>query len=201
MNCCLHNKEPLTLVSNMEMYFKNTLPDCSLFSKDNCEIPIHKELLYQTKFARLMIESVGIDSKLDIICHELTAEELENVVDFLYYGRIVSKSQTMVSETLKNLEELFGFPSLKPNLSESEEPSLFFKEKKKSKKLPLNSKSMEYDYSEPYIKIENDHEVSFIFFVNLFYPFIGGRGAIVLDQFLAENIVLVVMTVSDDDDA
>ena len=148
-----------------------------------------------------MIESVGIDSKLDIICHELTAEELENVVDFLYYGRIVSKSQTMVSETLKNLEELFGFPSLKPNLSESEEPSLFFKEKKKSKKLPLNSKSMEYDYSEPYIKIENDHEVSFIFFVNLFYPFIGGRGAIVLDQFLAENIVLVVMTVSDDDDA
>ena len=112
MGIAVYNKEPLVLISAMESYFKSTPPDCSLFSDDNYGILIHKELMYQTKFMREMIGSVGIDSKIDVFCPSLSKEELEIIVQFLYNGKLVHADETVVSKASKNLEELFGFPSL-----------------------------------------------------------------------------------------
>ena len=89
MTCTYYNKDPLALVNNMDSYFKQIPPDCSLFSQDNHEIQIHKELLYQTKFAREMIKSVGLDLNIEVICPSLSKDELETVVDFLYSGKIL----------------------------------------------------------------------------------------------------------------
>ena len=73
MNCTtLKSKEPMALAHKMESYFKKTPPDCSLFSKENFQIPIHKELLYQTQFMRDMVKSVSPDSKIEVICHLLS---------------------------------------------------------------------------------------------------------------------------------
>ena len=82
------------------------------YSKDNCQILIHKELLYQTKFMREMISGIGIDSNIDVICPSVSKEELEIIVQFLYNGKLVHADETVVSKASKNLEELFGFPSL-----------------------------------------------------------------------------------------
>ena len=83
-----------------------------LYSKDNYQILIHKELLYQTKFMREMISGIGIDSNIDVICPSVSKEELEIIVQFLYNGKLVHADETVVSKASKNLEELFGFPSL-----------------------------------------------------------------------------------------
>ena len=82
------------------------------YSKDNYQILIHKELLYQTKFMREMISGIGIDSNIDVICPSVSKEELEIIVQFLYNGKLVHADETVVSEVSTNLEELFGFPSL-----------------------------------------------------------------------------------------
>ena len=82
------------------------------YSKDNYQILIHKELLYQTKFMREMISGIGIDSNIDVICPSVSKEELEIIVQFLYNGKLVHADETVVSKASKNLEELFGFPSL-----------------------------------------------------------------------------------------
>ena len=107
-----------------------------------------------------MVESVGIDSKIQVICPSVTKEELEIIVHFLYSGKILAKSQAVVFETVKHLEELFGFPSLKCNVSETTEAILLHpKPKMKSRKLSLNSNFIRNDFPEPTIKIENDLEV------------------------------------------
>jgi hypothetical protein len=49
MHLRIESKDPEILVKSMESYFKKKPPDSSLFSKDNFEFPIHRELLYQTK--------------------------------------------------------------------------------------------------------------------------------------------------------
>ena len=82
------------------------------YSKDNFQILIHKELLYQTKFMREMISGIGIDSNIDVICPSVSKEELEIIVQFLYNGKLVHADETVVSKASKNLEDLFGFPSL-----------------------------------------------------------------------------------------
>ena len=49
MHLRIESKDPEILVKSMESYFKKKPPDSSLFSQDNFEFPIHRELLYQTK--------------------------------------------------------------------------------------------------------------------------------------------------------
>ena len=115
----VYSKEPMVLVRTMESYFKTTPPDCSLFSKNNYEHPIHKELLYQTKFMRDMVVSVSPDSKIEVICHSLSKEELEVIVDFLYTGRILCTSKIAVYRAAKNLRDLFGFPLKQYEISET----------------------------------------------------------------------------------
>ena len=89
MGIAVYNKEPLVLISAMESYFKSTPPDCHLFSDDNYGILIHKEVMYQTKFMRELIGTVGIDSKIEVFCPSLSKDELEIIVDFFVgYGLI-----------------------------------------------------------------------------------------------------------------
>ena len=59
MKCHIYNKEPVGLAANMDSYFKQKPPDCSLFSQDSFEFQIHKELLFQTEYLREMIKSVN----------------------------------------------------------------------------------------------------------------------------------------------
>ena len=42
--------DPIVLVKCMDEYFKTKTPDCSLYSEDGYEIPVHCEVLYQTKW-------------------------------------------------------------------------------------------------------------------------------------------------------
>ena len=117
----VYSKEPMVLVRTMESYFKTMPPDCSLYSQNNYEHPIHKELLYQTQFMRDMVVSVSPDSKIEVICHSLSKEELEVIVDFLYNGRIVCTSKTAVYRAAKNLRDLFGFPLKQYEISETKD--------------------------------------------------------------------------------
>ena len=117
----VYNKEPMVLVRTMDSYFRTTPPDCSLYSQNNYEHPIHKELLYQTKFMRDMVVSVSPDSKIEIICHSLSKEELEVIVDFLYNGRIFCTSKIAVYRAAKNLRDLFGFPLKQYEISETKD--------------------------------------------------------------------------------
>ena len=61
MDYIVKNNEPLALVNSMNSYFKQIPPDCSLFSQYNCEIQVHREILYQTSYLRDMIKSVNMD--------------------------------------------------------------------------------------------------------------------------------------------
>ena len=117
----VYSKESMVLVSAMESYFKNMPPDCSLYSRNNFKVLIHKELLYQTKFMRDMVESVSPDSKIELICHSLSKEELEVIVEFLYNGRILCTSKIAVYQAAKNLRDLFGFPLKEYEISETKE--------------------------------------------------------------------------------
>ena len=122
MDSILYIREPLLLFNNMDSYFKNTPPDCILFTEDHCAISVHKELLYHTKFMREMIMSVGTDSKIEIICPSLSRKELETIAYFLYKGKILCSNQSHIFQASKNLEELFGFPLIQDEMSETTQP-------------------------------------------------------------------------------
>ena len=118
MGTVLYNKEPLALVSSMDSYFKERPPDSSLFSQDNFEIPVHKEVLYQTSFLRRMIQSFNMDSccsKVEILCPSLSKEELGAIVQFLYSGKTSCFDQEVKLKLSDILTELFGFPSIDEN--------------------------------------------------------------------------------------
>ena len=101
------NKEPMVLINNMDSYFKEKPPDCSLFSDNNFEFPIHKELFFQTKVMCEMIENVNYlescCSKIEILCPSLAQKDLEMIVKFLYTGKIICANQESASEVTKNL--------------------------------------------------------------------------------------------------
>ena len=42
--------DPMVLVKYMALYFNTKPPDCSFYSEDGYEIPVHCEVLYQTKW-------------------------------------------------------------------------------------------------------------------------------------------------------
>ena len=158
MGITVYNKEPLVLINAMESYFKSTPPDCSLFSDNNYGILIHKELMYQTKFMREMIGTVGIDSKIEVFCPSLSKEELEIIVEFFYNGKTFYKNQAVVSQVSKKLEELFGFPLIQVETSDTKESIFYHETRKQAKKIPI---------PETAIKIERDvdyQDVSFISF-------------------------------------
>ena len=102
----------MVLVNNMDSYFKRTPPDCSFYSRDYSEVPIHKELLYQTQYLRSMVKSAGFEidiyrDKLEIFT-ELAKDELEAMVEFLYSGEIYC-NQIVASQVSENLIDLLVF--------------------------------------------------------------------------------------------
>ena len=166
MGCVVYNKEPLVFVNAMESYFKSSPPDCSLFSHDNYGILVHKELMYQTKFMREMIDTVGIDSKIEVFCPSLSKEELEMIVDFFYNGNMFCTNKAVVSQVSKNLEELFGFPLIQVETSDTKESILRLETRKQAEKILLTSESIHHDFPETAIKVERDvdyQDVSSIF--------------------------------------
>ena len=157
MDCVLFSKEPLALVNNMDSYFKETNPDCSLFSQDNCEIPIHKELLYQTKFMRSMIKSLNMDSclsKIEIMCPSLTKDELEIIVKFLYSGEISCVDHDLGNEVSNSLTQLFGFPSIDGTSNSNQDFQEISVENTERKQSLTSLGLVQYDLPETIIKDE-----------------------------------------------
>ena len=140
-HCIVITQEPLVLCNNMDSYFKNTPPDCSLYSEGNHEISIHKELLYQTKYMREMITNVGFESKIEVFCPSISKEELKNIVDFLYCGKFSCNNQNAASETTDNLNQLFGFELTKDDMSETMESIVLPIKKKIPRKKTLRPKT------------------------------------------------------------
>ena len=113
MTCTLINKESMALVENMSLYFKEKPPDCSLFSQDNFEFPIHKEVLFQTNYLCKMIQSTISDPcccKIEIFCPSIAKEKLQIMVDFLYSGRTSCDDKVIAIQACENLNKMFGFP-------------------------------------------------------------------------------------------
>ena len=114
MDRILSSQEPMALTNYMETYFKHKTPEISLFSQDNFEIPVHKEVFYQTQLMCSMLKSANFDnccSKASVIC-PLQKEELRLIAQFLYSGELVCKNQEEATQMSKNLSELFGFPPI-----------------------------------------------------------------------------------------
>ena len=112
MGSLLYNKDPLVIVKSIGSYCKQSPPDCGLFSADGYEIPLHKELLFQTKLMCQVLKNIDIDCcKITIMFPSLTKEDLEKIVDFLYGGKIYCTNLTDATEVFNNLTQLFGFPS------------------------------------------------------------------------------------------
>ena len=147
------NEKPLTFTENMELYFKDTPPDCTLFCQNNFVIQVHKEVLYQTSLLRNMIENVSdcsCCSKIEILCPSLVKEELEMIVQFLYSGMISCKNQNTALSISNDLMGLFGFP-----------PIDGWKSKKQSSSMPKNQPLVSRSYQltkkqEILMKEEND---------------------------------------------
>ena len=89
-------------------------------------------MLYQTNYTREMIERVGIDSKIEIVCPSTAKSELKMIVEFLYSGKISGPNQNVVYQASQNLTELFGFPNF------SENPGQSFSQRKSCRKPSLN---------------------------------------------------------------
>ena len=114
MDRILSSQEPMALTNYMETYFKHKTPDINLFSQDNFEIPVHKEVFYQTQLMCSMLKSANFDnccSKASVIC-PLQNEELRMIAQFLYNGELVCKNEEEATKMSKNLSELFGFPPI-----------------------------------------------------------------------------------------
>ena len=154
MDSKVYSSDPMVLVNTMDSYFKSTPPDCSIFSQDDYGILIHKELFYQTKFMRDMVNSVSADSKIEMICPSLSKEELKIIVDFLYNGKISHRNEKTVSQASKNLQELFGFPLIQYGTYRNRESGQDIKVKNE-----LTVK--QENYSDPLDSTENQIEDEF----------------------------------------
>ena len=156
MACHITSNNSMVIVNAMESYFKTTPPDCSLFCNDDYGLLIHKEIMYQTKFMREMIQSVGMDSKIEVFCPSLTKEELEIIVDFFYNGKIFHNNEKVIYNVSKTLVDLFGFPSMKVELSDKEDTKLKIEIRKEVTKESLKSNTFQKDFPENTIKIESE---------------------------------------------
>ena len=99
------------MMKNEDSYFMYVPPNCSLFSKDGFEVPIHKELLCQTQIMRQIVKSLECNcQKIEIIFASLSKEEIELMVEFLYSGQITNNDPLSSNLVVSNLKEILGFP-------------------------------------------------------------------------------------------
>ena len=107
----LVNKDNFDIVNYIESDIKLQPPDCSLFSEEGFEIPIHKEVLYQTKFMREMLKSMDCCcGKVELFFPTLPKEDLDVMVNFLYNGRIICRNRSDLCKVVVNLTQFLGFP-------------------------------------------------------------------------------------------
>ena len=108
----LVNKDNFDIVNYIESDIKLQPPDCSLFSEEGFEIPIHKEVLYQTKFMREMLKSMDCCCcKVELFFPTLAKEDLEVMVNFLYNGKIICRNRSDLCRVVVNLTQFLGFPN------------------------------------------------------------------------------------------
>ena len=108
----LVNKDKFDIVDYIESDIKLQPPDCSLFSEEGFEIPIHKEVLYQTKFMHEMLKSKDCCCcKVELFFPTLAKEDLEVMVNFLYNGRIICRNRSDLCKVVVNLTQFLGFPN------------------------------------------------------------------------------------------
>ena len=114
MGSTLYKNDSNIIIEYMKSYLKSKPPDCTLFSKDGFEIPVHKELIYQTKLIPQIIKSgtACCCSNIDIIFSSIDKKQLEVMVQFLYDGQIFCPDPITATEVISNLKEFFGVPDL-----------------------------------------------------------------------------------------
>ena len=166
MNCVLYNQEPFALVQNMRSYFKCNPPDCRIISQDNSELMIHKELLYQTNFLCEMVRSVHSEnSNIDILCPDLTKQEIQILIRFLYTGEISCQDQIVASEVSSNLTKFFGFPTIyqcsTTSIQDNNFESLSVQNVSRKKQLDPGS-NLKHDFAEETYDIKTEYEEDLI---------------------------------------
>ena len=103
MGSVFYNEEPLANAQFLDSYLMQKPPDCSFFTEDGCEIPVHKELLCQTELMCEIIKRSDCN-KIEIIFSELSKEELELMVEFLYRGQISCSDNTVANQVISNIQ-------------------------------------------------------------------------------------------------
>ena len=108
----LNRNFALTFGSNIKKHLRKIPPDCCLFSESGSPFKIHRELLGQTTFLRKIANS-GKDCcyvPIEIFC-PCSDKELSILVEFLYTGKIICDDVEVLSKSIDNLKEIFGFPN------------------------------------------------------------------------------------------
>ena len=107
----LKQKVSTQIITFSKAYFKTKPADCILYSKDNTEFKIHRELLGQTEFMREILKTVKDHcfSKIEILC-PCTKEELTKIIHFLYFGEIQCDDVFDLINISEDLNKIFGFP-------------------------------------------------------------------------------------------
>ena len=104
-------EDQVTVIEDyLDKYLKKKPPDVVLYSEDNTEFKIHKELFGQTDFMREILSSAkerccGI---LEVFC-PCSKEELSLMVKFLHTGEICCETNFDALNIVENLNKIFGF--------------------------------------------------------------------------------------------
>ena len=95
----------------IDSFLQNKEPDCILYSNEGIKFDIHKEILFQGEMMRrtLLTLQGQCCQNLEIFC-PCSASELESILKLLYGGTTSYNSENDVSEILKDLNKIFGFP-------------------------------------------------------------------------------------------
>ena len=113
MSCHFQNEDPLAVIDYMKSCMKLKPPDCSFFTEGGDEIPIHRELFSQTEIMRNIAKSHNCCcSKIEVIFPEVSIEELDLIVEFLYSGQISCTSPIISAKVFSNLEKFLGFSKI-----------------------------------------------------------------------------------------
>ena len=108
----LINNQFLPSVENfVNLFYKEKLTNCILYSKEGCQFKIHIDVLGQTKFLCSVLSNANGNccQELKIFC-PCSKDELEDMIGFLYEGKIQCDADTDFIKILENLTNIFGFP-------------------------------------------------------------------------------------------
>ena len=101
MDSIFFNENPMAIAEYMDTYLKLNPPDCNFFSEDGYKLPVHKELLYQSKAMRDIVKNFDCCcTNIDIIFSTIKKNQLELMVQFLYKGQIICTDQSIATEVI-----------------------------------------------------------------------------------------------------